>query len=213
MKLLSVLFLFVYVNLYAQLIQDYGIKIGLVNSQMNLTLLEEQFSNLGEPNIFKYNRIGTTFGLFLLMLDNENLNIETEFSYHEEGAQDEVYLRDTENIDKIVSTIYWDHEFNFLRLGLYLRPKYKFSLFNLFLVLGPNINYLTKNATLVYLDEVVSSIHYGYNLGVGITFNNIFHFPLLIEMKYNGYFNDFVNNSKKLVKINSVQLNIGFVLK
>jgi len=59
----------------------------------------------------------------------------------------------------------------------------------------------------------LKSFYFGYNAGLGFTLRGLIAYSLLMEIKYNGYFNDFVNNQNVKAAMESWQINIGLGIK
>ena len=198
----------------SQVISDYGLKFGMISSQMNVKINPYSIY-VGFPSYKFYddNRLSGTFGVFLNMFKTKYFDLQNEIKYIQEGAEDKVSVTTAQSPEGI-DELSWDHEYNFIRYSLNLRPYYQIkNNNNIYLILGPSVNYLIKNRDDFYLHEDLKDFYYGYNLGFGFTTSGIIDKPLLLEFKYNGYFNHLADNSEIKADIKSWQINIGVALK
>ncbi|MGE5807431.1 MAG: outer membrane beta-barrel protein [Ignavibacteria bacterium] len=211
----SIFFLILFLSLpviNAQVISEYGIKIGIANSKMNIV---NKTGNIyvGFQSLFAERRAAGTFGIFLNMFKNEYFDLQNELMYHEEGAEDKILVTTVDNPDGIDEGLTWDHEYDFLKYNLNVRPSYPIEESYIYLIIGPSINYLLKARDFFYYDQELKNFYFGYNAGLGFTLRGLIDCSLLMEIKYNGYFDDFVNNQNVKAAMESWQINIGLGIK
>lgn len=196
----------------AQIIKNFGVKLGVNSSKLNFTNYQDEiFVDLDE--LFKERRADISVGIFIHSFDMEYLDLETELSYNKEGSEYPMVVTTPENPDGINNELILDHEYDFLKLGINLRPQLNIGEEKMFLTAGPSINYLLRNRGQFYFSEKLEKIYWGYNLGIGAELNSLLSFPLLLEIKYNGYLNKLVDNNKYKAEMSSVQFNIGLFIR
>ena len=211
-KYYAVIFLILLPSItYSQVISDYGIKLGFISSKANLDIKPSSIS-LASDDWFKNNRIGVSFGIFVNMFNTEYFDIQSELSYLEEGAEDELLVATVDNPDGNGDYLVYDHEYDFLKLNFNIRPKYKFDKITPYLLFGPSISYLLKDRGTLFIEDL-EKIHFGYSLGIGINIDDVFDNSFFCEFKYNDYFKEISETDRIKLELSSWQINIGMLLK
>ena len=195
----------------SQVISDYGIKFGLVSSKSDLVIKPNSIY-AGSDDWFENNRIGVSFGIFMNMFNTDYFDVQSELSYLEEGAEDELLITTIDNPDGNGDYLIYDHEYDFLKLSFNIRPKYNLDSITPYLLFGPSISYLLKDRGAFYIEDL-KKVHFGYSYGLGINVNDVFNNTFFCEFKYNGYFNEIADNDRAKLELSSWQINIGMLLK
>lgn len=207
--LITVFFFFVGIS-SAQIVKNIGLKIGVNSSKVDFTVNPNDVF-AGFNKLFEKRRNDLSIGMFIHSFNLHYLDVETELLYNKEGAEDKILVTTTENPDGI-DEMAWDHEYDFIKLGFNLKPKISLVDTEIFLILGPSVNYLLKNRGAFYLNEKLKKIYFGYNLGFGAKLDSLLGFPVLVEIKYNDYITKLADNKRYKVEISSFQINIGFLI-
>ncbi|MBI1937002.1 MAG: outer membrane beta-barrel protein [Ignavibacteriales bacterium] len=196
----------------AQIIKNVGVKLGVNSSKLNFTNYQDEiFVDFDE--LFKERRADINVGIFIHSFDMEYLDLETELSYNKEGSEYPMVVTTVENPDGIDEEVILDNEYDFLKFGINLRPQINLGEQKLFLTAGPSINYLLRDRGQFYFGEKLKKVYWGYNFGIGAQLNSLLSFPLLLEIKYNGYLSKLVDNSRYKMEASSVQFNVGLFIK
>ncbi len=191
----------------SQIISNYGIKVGLVSSNLNETL------KIDDPSVQKYfdkKKLSPAFGMFFHFFNIELLKIESELIYLQKGGRHEVDIRSIfrpDNSGKYSITQLYE----FLQINLNICPKVEFHNFDIYGLIGISGNYLlSKSGVFSYLDN--DDFVIGYNIGAGVTFNNLLNNKILFELVYNNDFNIFATDEYREIQNDNIQFRIGVLL-
>jgi hypothetical protein len=171
----------------AQLISDYGLKIGIVSSNFKMDFYK---NNKNFNSAFDKSRLGPTMGLFVRYFEKSNFDVETELSYVQKGGTDKFEIITTNDPEGTGEYLIFDIQFDYLQLKTSLRPNYLLNNFEIYGLFGASLDYLlaVKNGILPKNDY--SDFIWGYVLGFGLTFNNLLDNKISLEVVYNSDFNE-----------------------
>jgi hypothetical protein len=187
--------------LEAQMINTYGLKISVVRSSFNIT--DKTPVIVGSHTYYidyvDGPSIHPSIGVFVQNTTIQNLSIEAELLYIQKGASKtyELLVATAEDPDGFTKkeTVTNKIDLDYLQFGINLQPKLQFGGFDIYASIGPSINYLLSPGPLVSEDS--KNIVLGYNLGIGITLENIVNAPIFVEAKYNGDLSSFYSSRGK----------------
>ncbi|MCL4550740.1 MAG: PorT family protein [Bacteroidetes bacterium] len=203
-KFLAVLFLCLPFIVNAQIISNYGLKIGVVSSKASDLSSQSYYSNL-----YRDSRISGSFGIFAQFLSSDYLRFEMELSYKQEGAEDKIPVTTSENPDGTGQFIIVDHAYDFLSFNISLQPKYETKDICLFAIISPSLNYMLKNRDQILLTEDINKLVFGYNIGFGFQPKSFLNGNLFLEVRYGGSFSKYLKNDYLEAKFNTLQFSIG----
>ena len=192
---------------FSQIISNYGIKAAIVSSYLNETLKTD---NPYIQKIYNKKKIGPAFGMFFHFLNFDFLNIESEFIYIQKGGHAELKIRTLFNPENS-KTHPLDRIYEFLQMNINLCPKLGFHKFDLYGLFGISGNYLLSTSG-PYPELKSEDFVIGYNLGAGVTLNNLLKYRLLFEIVYNNDFQTSVEDIDRKAKNENFQFRIGIFL-
>lgn len=209
-------------NIYAQFVDDYGIKIGATNSSINYNnllsdyLFNDQNGNqISVPKESNSNKfIAPTFSLYIRKAIGDYFIIEPELSFIQKGGCFErddsrfgIHVYDSlDDFYKDMARYYSSFPqsepinsktFTYLSFTINSLVGYSINCVRPYLILGPQINYLVRGD--YFYDMEYKKLLFGYNLGLGIEIDNLLKEKLLFEICYNADFSPFAKNG--LVKV------------
>lgn len=206
MKLKISLILFFVFMLFAnaQVIPNYGIKIGVITSKATDVSGEGYYSNL-----YQDSRLGGSFSVFARFLKSKYFRFEVDLGYKQVGAEDQIPFTTPENPDGTGQFLIVDHAYDILSLNIAMQPKYENKNICLFAVISPTLNYMIKNRDQTLLDDHINELIIGYNVGAGFQPKNILSGNIFIEVKFGGSFSEFIQSDNLEAEFNTWQFNIG----
>ena len=155
--------------LQAQIIRNFGIKLGFNSSNIDYTPNPEYLIP-GMKLPYEFRRADFSVGMFIQSFDLKNLDVETELVYLKEGAEDEYKTSNAKNGSERIT---WDYEYDFVKLGVNLKPKIQLGEQELFVLVGPAVNFLVKNRSAISVYGMPKDVFWGYNVGAGIKLNSL----------------------------------------
>ena len=178
----------------AQLIKDFGIKIGATISHIRLTD-EKPIYIGGQPHYLEFiqgNVVNPSMTLFVNWVNTEHLTLQTELTFLRKGASKTyVILVTTEdNPDGNGTEVTFTQEtgLRYLELGVNLQPKYPLGDVVVYATAGPTFSYLV-GSNMFASGNQLSKVQVGYSIGVGTSYKNLF-----VETKYAGDFRYFYDH-------------------
>ncbi len=191
----------------AQIISDYGIKIGLISSKAVDVKVENFYWNL-----YQDSRISGSYSIFVHFLNSEYYRFEAELGYRQEGAEDKIPVTTSESPDGTGEFVIIDHAYDFISLNLAFQPKYENDNICLFGIISFSFNNMIKNRDQLILNRNVEKFLFGYSFGLGLQPKNILTGNLFFELRFNDFLFKVVKNDYFQTRFNSFQLNIGSFL-
>jgi len=196
----------------AQTISGYGIKLGVVSSE-----LKTEGGNIRIPGgaFLREDldrRLGPQVGLFINFLEIPHLGLQAELSYLEKGAEDKVFRITDENPEAAAETQTADmYQFDYLSFSLLAQPRLKFAALNLYATLGPSVNLMIANRDGLFTgtDDVTPS----FIIGAGVELPKAFAFPILLEIRYNPDLEHFFENDYTKSELRVWQFLLGINLR
>jgi hypothetical protein len=185
-KVLIVLLLMSPFYLSAQLISNYGIKVGVLSSKPVEVKREE---------LFQDSRVSGTFGLFAQFLNFRYCRFEFEAGYKQEGAENKVPVTTIENPDGSGDYVTFDHAYDFISLNLSFQPKLENEDICLYGIVAASLNIMTKNRDMLSYGQNVDKYVPGYNYGLGFSPKNFLNGKIFVEMKYGSSFSKYLKGS------------------
>lgn len=191
----------------AQLLNGYGIKLGMGFTNHTWHYIPVDFDLDWENNT------GMSARVFADFLDLSNFNIEGEIGYSQKGASLEVFTTGPESPNIVIQKL--TNPLHYISAALMGKAKYNLGIFNPYLLLGPQFNYLVgkdqeKKFAGPYHHFKKSVL--GYTAGAGSELN-ILSMNLLVEYRFE---KDLTNNNYNLSTIDirnyshSVLLGVKF---
>lgn len=191
----------------AQIITDYGIKIGLISSKAVDIIVKNYYWDL-----YKDSRVSGSYGIFAQFLSSKYYRFEAELGYRQEGAEDKIPFTTSENPDGTGEFAIIDHAYDFISLNLAFQPKYENDNICLFGIISPSLNYMIKNRDQVILNDNIEKLLFGYSFGLGFQPKNILEGNLFAEFRFNNFFSKVIKNNYFESRFNSLQFSVGCFL-
>ena len=195
--------------IYSQTIQDYGFKLGYVNSLETIT---------NQPNNIKIrSKNGYSFSIFLDLFNLHGISITPEIKYIRKGVK---WLVPDGNfppdyIPDHILNIYHDY----LSIPIYFSYRIPLSFGTPFISLAPRYDILINSYNDDYENDYANLIHEDFNNDFGGTVSigfipklGIFLNPF-IELSYNLDFTSTYSNSINSIKNNAFEINIGVLFR
>lgn len=203
-KIVVVLFFANSLFLNAQIISNYGLKVGVVSSKA-----VDLSSKVYPWNLYQSSRVSGSFSFFTQFPISKYFRFEVELGYKQEGAEDKIPVTTTENPDGTGQFVIIDHAYDFLSLNLSWQPKIETNDISLYGIISPSLNYLLKNRDQIILNDDINKLVLGYNVGLGFQPKNIINGKLFVEVKFGGSFSKYLKNYYFETKFNTLQFSIG----
>jgi outer membrane protein with beta-barrel domain len=209
MKITSILIICIFIissNLFAQDKFNYGLKIGMVDSEFSVD--KKEISTLF-IDLFNDNRKGPVLGIFTDYKINNAFNLDFEFLYLQKGAEDEIEVTTEDYPDGIGETVSYDIQLDYLQINASINPKLNFKRIELQGKFGLSISMLIENKSLFYFKDA-DDISTGYLFGGKLIFNDILKNPFYIEIIRNTDFNPFYKTDSYKITNEIWMFNLGF---
>ena len=207
MKCIIIFFIFISILIStsnAQIVSDFGIKIGLVSSKFEMDL-----KNFSEEilivNYYKKHKIGPIAGIYLRYFNWKYLNFETELSYIQKGAKFKQ--------DGLAVNIPKELRFDYFQFKNSVVPKIDINNFEIYSIFGLSLDYLlsVNGGNLTHSEYKKYVI--GYILGIGFKTEFIFNNKIFFELVFNRDINEIYESRWARYYNNLVSLNLGFSFK
>ena len=207
MKCIIIFFIFISILIStsnAQIVSDFGIKIGLVSSKFEMDL-----KNFSEDiliiNNYKKHRVGPNTGIYLRYINWKYLNFETELSYIQKGAKFKQ--------DGLPINIPQELRLDYIQFKNSVVPKIDMSRFEIYSILGLSLDYLlsVKGGNLAHSEY--KKYVAGYILGIGFKTEFVFNNKIFLELVFNRDINEIYESRWARYYNNLVSLNLGFSFK
>lgn len=196
----------------AQTISGYGIKLGIVSSELKTEGGAIRFPGGSRIREDLNQRLGPQVGLFINFFKFPHLGLQAELSYLEKGAKDELFVTTEEHPEGTGETYNADmYHFDYLALSLLAQPRSKFGAVNLYAMLGPSVNLMIANRDGLFIgtDDFTPS----FIIGAGVELPKAFAFPILFEMRYNPDLEYFFENDYRKSELRVWQFLLGINLR
>ncbi len=194
----------------AQLLSDYGIKIGIVSSKLKIDS-REMDTNL--HSVFDKSRLGPTMGLFVRYFDVNNFDLETELSYVQKGGIDKFDITTTTNLQGTGEYILHDIHYDYIQLRTSLRPKYSIDNIEIYGLVGLSLDYLLSVKNGILPRNKYSDFIWGYTLGFGLSFDNVLNHKISLEFMYDSDINAIYKSQHVQYTNHLLLLRTGFSLR
>ena len=194
---------------YSQIISDYGVKSGLVFSNLNI----ENESD-GVTFFIDYNdqRMGPTIGLYLNYFNKRYIFFETDLLYIQKGGNAKLKIPTVQEPDGTGEYIIYDAQFDYLQLQNIISPKYNIKHFEISALMGITLNYLLESKGLSILQSDFSDFNFGYLLGLGISVLDVLNKRISLEFYYNTDFSNIYKNDDLKYTNEAFVLRVGLSL-
>ncbi len=186
-------------RIHAQFIKKYGIKIGI--SATNIFERNTQpivVNNI--PISIDYpsgQLISPLISIWATVFDSNVFNVEPEISFIEKGQSNtqDINISTTRTPDiSVTEKLATGFTFKYLQLNINCHLKYKTGNLLPYLIIGPDISYLISAENFLLEKDKKKNFIFGYNLGFGFNFGDLFGKNIFIEAKYNPDFSSFYEN-------------------
>lgn len=186
---------------YSQIIKNYGIKIGVTNS--NFTVKNLPIKTIGTqsyvPVIETGNLLSPTLSLFAQFVEANLLNVEIEIGFIQKGMS-KVFHSNVMSSDQPDGTYQtadytFEQTVKYLQLNVNSQLKYKIGSVIPYMIIGPSVGYLLGISGFTLTNEMRKDFLFGYNLGLGVNLGELFNREIFVEAKYNGDFSKFINEN------------------
>jgi len=182
-------------GLYAQLVDDFGLKVSLTASNFYATDIKPKMS-ISDLSYHEGTLYSPSISVFAKKTQ-ENSNYEFVIAYIQKGANKR-YSTDSHTINGNLITTYITDETlsRYLQLETNIQPKYKIDNISIYGILGPTLNYLIST-NLAHTDNELHQVSIGYGLGIGVELKKVKDKSIFAEVKYDGDFKSFRQTSFK----------------
>ncbi len=189
MKYLLVIILltiFTYNN-EAQIIHDYGLKLGVGISN-------QSWDYLYNVNMDFDNKIGMSPRIFADFFSLSFFRFQTELGYLQKGFEDKIPITTTAQPDGTGEFVSINNRVNYLSFSALAKFKYDTGVLSPYLIVGPQFNFLISKEIdkgwEVIFDKFKKN-NMGISAGAGAEINNVLPVTMLIEYRYE---RDFIDN-------------------
>lgn len=190
----------------AQILSDYGIKIGMVSSKYEMDL-----KNFTEDiliiNSYNKNRLGPNIGIYIRYLNLSHFDFETEFSYVQKGAS----LRKDHYTS--LSNLSDELRFDFIQFKNSFVPKIQTSSYGIYGIIGFSLDYLLSMKGGDISQRQCSKYVTGYIFGIGFETRILNNNRIFLELALNKDINEIHEWRWARYYNNLVSLNLGFSFK
>ena len=188
-----------YSNLHAQLLQSYGLKVGVVGAN-------QSWRFLGVPELPTNNRWGFTASAFLEFFDHSSLSVLLEVQYTQKGMSESIPLTTESQPEGTGEFRTIRPRADYISMPLLVKLRYPQSVLSPYLIAGPRVDRLLYTRGDGY-DAVVDKFHtfeFGATIGIGLENTSLLPVSVLAEFRYNASFthsfrNDYVNVTNRSI--------------
>jgi len=174
------------ISLNAQSSIDYGVRGGLVISEIKLTNARNLFRGYN-PLYLDQTTVSPMIGLFCRPFEFHSLDLELELVYTRKGATrtDEITFTTFDNPEAGGSgPMTTEFGLHYIILGLNIKPRYRIGSATIHGTLEPTASYLLSATNLIFIDNEPTRLVPGYQLGIGVDIPDLFRTPVSFDIKY-----------------------------
>ena len=203
---LSLLFLlFLINNNYSQVIDNYGLKLGLSYSN-----IDEQYSD-AQLNGETYFKWGLSVAVFTETSLFKNINLISEIGYIQKGYEEDFTKADA--FGEKTGTFTYKERFDYLTIKLLPSYKFELSSFTPYVFIGPKLDFkIDIQNGQGSLFKILNDKQFGFSYGAGLKLNKLLRYPILVEINSDYDFGYCFSNEFLKVRNISYELRIGVEL-
>lgn len=200
--LLLLIFISISCSIQAQIINNYGIKLGLISSDLT-------YNNFPTP-LETERKLGFIGGIFVEWFNNPIFSMITESEYAQKGSSYKIVVTGEGGPEPLGSKTY-NNNLNYLSIPVYVKAKILASGLVPYVFAGPRVDFL-----LSYTTEFDSTIFskfknttFGGVLGLGIQPLQIIPLKPFIEFRYDIDFTNSYDENGMTIKSNAFEILVG----
>lgn len=198
--------------LFPQILQDYGFKFGLIQSEQEWNYLDESIEWTTIENSFK-TKNGLKVGIFSEWKLISNINVLVEFNYAQKGSKQEIKTRTLTNPEGIGEKIDWLYPVDYFEIPLQLKLHMDLPKVSFFVSVGYRYDHLYyKKAFGTTLQRDVNKSNLGYTSGIGLKLGGMFATPIIFEFRYNPDRTFMYETDKLRITNSTIDILIGVIL-
>lgn len=204
-KLIFVFFVFISVS-NAQLIRNFGIKVGATLASQDWKYSENNISDWELDN-----KLGLNVGIFAELLDIQTFSIVTELNYVQKGGKKDFPLTSIENPDGDGRTTEFQVNLDYINISLLGKIRFNFFILKPYILAGPRFDYEIKNEMGTGIKntfELFDNSLLGFKVGIG-TELNLLAIDLLAEIIYDMNFKPIGKNNFSEFFGRSIDFRVG----
>ena len=174
-------------NNNAQIIFDYGLKLGVGISN-------QSWDYQADVNLEFDNKIGITPRVFADLFNLSFFQLQSELGYLQKGFEDKVPITTTTQPEGTGEFITVNNRLNYLSFSALAKFKYETEVLSPYLIAGPQLNILLskeiEKGWEVVFDKFKQN-NIGISIGVGSEIKNVLPISIFFEYRYE---RDFIDN-------------------
>ena len=194
----------------AQIVSDYGIKIGIVSSKF---IMDYSENSTNSTSVYKENRLGPTMGIFVKYLDANYFDFETELAYVQKGGTDKFEVVSSDNPLGTGESVSLDIQFDYIQFRTSLRPKYSINNLEIYGLFGISVDYLLSAKNWVLPRDMYKDFVWGYTVGLGFNAGSLLDRKISLEFIYNSDINEVYKGEDVQYTNRLFSVKMGFSLR